>query len=85
MKKILDRLLEMFGWVYEIFLYSLILPLSLGVIWLFSDVYIMLYQKLLNWSNDIAFIIKIPILICIGICLKILRNNYLKKQEIKKQ
>ena len=85
MKKILDRLLEMFGWVYEIFLYSLILPLSLGVIWLFSDVYIMLYQKLLNWSNDIAFIIKIPILIFIGICLKILRNNYLKKQEIKKQ
>lgn len=73
MKKILDWLLKAFIWVYEIFLYSLALPLFLGIIWMFGGVYI--------WFMNFSWAIKIPVCIVVGICLKTWRNNYLKSKQ----
>ncbi|MFH0820924.1 MAG: hypothetical protein V1908_04070 [Candidatus Peregrinibacteria bacterium] len=73
MKKTLDWLLEAFMWIYEIFLYSLVLPLFLGIIWMFGGIYI--------WFMHFSWAIKIPLCIGVGICLKIWRNNYLKNEK----
>ena len=73
MKKILNRLLEVFIWVYEIFLYSLALPLVLGIIWALGGIYI--------WFMDFSWAIKIPACIVVGICLKTWRNNYLRSKN----
>jgi len=68
--------LQLFIWIYEIVLYSVIVPTCLGIIWLFSDTYIMLFRKVYTWYGGIPLTIRLLILIFIGICLKILRNNY---------
>ncbi len=73
-KKILDWLLEAFIVLYDIFLYSLILPLTLGAILIFI-------VPIANWLSDLFWMIKFPIFIAVGISLKYLRNNYLQKKR----
>ncbi len=68
MKIILDRLLDVFIWVYGIFLYSLVLPLTLGVILIFI-------VPIADWFNEIPIIIKIPSFILIGAGLKFLHTK----------
>ena len=70
-KRILDWLLEAFMWVYEIFLYSLILPLALGVIVLFLT-------PVANWFIDHWFIY-IPVSVAVGFFIRNWLNNHNKK------
>jgi len=70
--KLFDRFIDTFMWVYEIFLYSLALPLLLGSIFIFSDVSI--------WFSNFSWIIRIPICIVVGIYLKSkLKSRYFTK------
>jgi len=71
--KILNWLLKIFIQIYEIFLYSLLFPLTLGIIWILGGVY--------DWFMDFSLIVKIPVCIVVGICLKIWRDNYLKSKQ----
>jgi len=73
MKKILNWLLEAFMWVYEIFLYSLLLPLIFGVILIFV-------VPVANWFINLGFI-QWFVYIAVGICLKFLRDKYLKDKR----
>jgi len=69
-----NRLLEIFIKIYEIFLYSLILPISAGIIILFI-------APIAKWFVNLDWIIKVPVSIVVGICLMICRNRLLKKKQ----
>jgi len=71
--KILEWPLEAFMWVYEIFIYSLLFPLFLGLAIVFS---VMIFPYV-SWYDNVSWLIKIPIFIVIGIYLKsILKGRY---------
>lgn len=72
-KKILDRLLEIFMWVYEIFLYSIALKLFLGFMWILGDFYI--------WFDNLSWITQIIISVIVGLSLRTWRKNYIKNKE----
>lgn len=69
MKKLLDWLLEAFMLVYEIFLYSLILPLTIGVIVLFI-------APLANWFTELPGFALYFIAAGVGISIKVWRHYY---------
>ena len=72
MQKVSDQLLEIFMWVYELFLYSLILPLTIGVITLFIP-------PIFKWYYDQSSFVIIGSSVIFGIGMKIWRNS--KKKE----
>jgi len=70
--KLFDRFTDIFAWTYEIFLYSLALPLLIAIISIFSDASI--------WFNNFPWITRIPICIVVGIYLKSkLKSRYFTK------
>lgn len=72
-KQISDLPITIFMWVYEIFLYSLALPLFLGlVLGIFEGISIFY-----NWFFNFSWAIKIPVFIVVGIYLRsILKSRY---------
>ena len=75
MKKILDWLLKSFMWLYEIFLYFLIFPISLGII---IVLLIPLINSLANYLLDHIYLY-ICISIIMGLFLKKWRNKSITK------
>ena len=73
MKTFLNWLLAAFCRIYEMFLYSLILPLTLGVIWILGGLYV--------WFMDCSWTIKIPASVAVGVCLNIWRDAKNKKDK----
>lgn len=70
--KLFDWFIDIFMWTYEIFLYSLALPLLIAIIFIFSDASI--------WFNNFPWIIRISICIVVGIYLKTkLKSRYFTK------
>jgi hypothetical protein len=83
MRKIWDRFLEAFLLIYEIFLYSIAIPLILGIIWALCESYILFFTKTSNWLQSYPLTIKIPVFILLGITLRAWRKNYLKNKQAK--
>jgi len=74
--KLFDWFIDIFIWTYEIFLYSLALPLLIGIILTFSEA----FSEASIWFNNFPWIIRIPILIVVGVYLKYkLKSRYFTK------
>jgi len=71
-QKVSDRALEIFMWVFGVFIYSLALPLFLGIIWVLGGIY--------PWFMNFPWVVKVPVCILAGICLK----NYISRLSLKK-
>lgn len=70
MQKVFDQLLELFGWIYEIFLYSLVFPLLLSL----SIALLTPLVTIQEWLLD-QVLIYVPICIISGFLLKNWRNK----------
>ena len=77
MTRFLDRLLEGLGYVYELFLYSLALPLGLGVAIVIGEFGAELSRSLLSKGWFVYY----GLAIAIGIWLRSLRNRLLKQKK----
>lgn len=61
MKKLLDKLLEIFIVLFTIFLYSIALKILLGIIWMLGGVYL--------WFSDLHWAVQVGSSIIVGLCL----------------